>query len=86
MTDKQLDEVLEELGREHRAIDAPDSLQHVLYVAAERDMMVSKTSAHALFERAPEPKTLVTIDSDHTYAGENARAAVLGWLNERHPR
>jgi pimeloyl-ACP methyl ester carboxylesterase len=58
----------------------------VLYVAAERDMMVSKTSAHALFERAPEPKTLVTIDSDHSYAGENARAAVLGWLNERHPR
>lgn len=35
MTDKQLDEVLEELGREHRAIGAPDSLQHVLYVAAE---------------------------------------------------
>jgi len=35
MTDKQLDEVLEELGREHRAMDAPDSLQHVLYAAAE---------------------------------------------------
>ena len=35
MTDKQLDEVLEELGREHRAIDAPDSLQRVLYAAAE---------------------------------------------------
>jgi hypothetical protein len=34
MTDKQLDEVLEELGREHRAIDAPDSVQHVLYAAA----------------------------------------------------
>jgi hypothetical protein len=35
MTDKQLDEVLEQLGREHRAIDAPDSLQRVLYAAAE---------------------------------------------------
>jgi hypothetical protein len=35
MTGKQLDEVLEELGREHRAIDAPDSLQSVLYAAAE---------------------------------------------------
>jgi hypothetical protein len=35
MTDKQLDEVLEELGREHRAIGAPDSLQRVLYAAAE---------------------------------------------------
>jgi len=35
MTDDQLDEVLEELGREHRAISAPDSLQRVLYTAAE---------------------------------------------------
>lgn len=35
MTDKQLDEALEELGREHRAIGAPDSLQGVLYAAAE---------------------------------------------------
>jgi hypothetical protein len=35
MTDKQLDEMLEELGREHRAISAPDSLQRVLYAAAE---------------------------------------------------
>jgi pimeloyl-ACP methyl ester carboxylesterase len=58
----------------------------VLYVAAERDMMVSRASARALFERAPEPKTFVSVDSDHTYAAENARAAVLAWLNERHPR
>jgi hypothetical protein len=35
MTDKQLDEALEQLGREHRAIGAPDSLQRVLYAAAE---------------------------------------------------
>jgi hypothetical protein len=35
MTDKQLDDVLEELGREHRALDAPESLQGVLYAAAE---------------------------------------------------
>jgi fermentation-respiration switch protein FrsA (DUF1100 family) len=58
----------------------------VLYVAAERDGMVSRASAEALFMRAPEPKTFVTIASDHTYAGEHARAAVLAWLNERHPR
>lgn len=58
----------------------------VLYVAAERDLMVSRRSAEELFERAPEPKTFVKIDSDHTYAGENARAAVAAWLNERHPR
>ena len=35
MTEKQLDEVLDELGREHRAVGAPDSLQGVLYAAAE---------------------------------------------------
>ena len=58
----------------------------VLYVAAERDGMVSRASAHELFARAPEPKTFATIASDHTSAGENARAAVLAWLNERHPR
>ncbi|MBD5635957.1 MAG: alpha/beta fold hydrolase [Candidatus Eremiobacteraeota bacterium] len=58
----------------------------VLYVAAERDGMVSRASARELFDRAPEPKTFVTIDSDHTTAGDNARAAVLGWLNERHAR
>jgi alpha-beta hydrolase superfamily lysophospholipase len=58
----------------------------VLYVAAERDMMVSRRSAEELFERAPEPKTFVKIDGDHTSAGENARAAIVAWLNERHPR
>jgi len=58
----------------------------VLFVAADRDGMVSRASAEKLFARAPEPKTFVTISSDHTLAGENARAAVLAWLNERHPR
>jgi len=58
----------------------------VLYVAAEHDAMVSRASAEELFALAPEPKTFVTIASDHTYAGEHARAAVLAWLNERHPR
>jgi len=58
----------------------------VLYIAAERDGMVSRTSAEELFMRAPEPKTFVTVESDHTLAAENSRAAVLAWLNERHPR
>ncbi len=58
----------------------------VLYVSAERDMMVTRDSAEELFERAPEPKSFASIDSDHTYAGENARATVLAWFNERHPR
>ena len=57
-----------------------------LYVAATRDAMVSTASAHELFDRAPDPKTFVAIDSDHTYAGENSRAVVLGWLSEMHPR
>ncbi len=56
-----------------------------LFVAANRDAMVSPQSVRELFERAPDPKSLVTIDSDHTYAGERARAAVLEWLNEHHP-
>lgn len=57
-----------------------------LYVAARRDAMVSPRSVEELYERAPDPKTFVTIESDHTYAGENARGEVLQWLNERHPR
>jgi pimeloyl-ACP methyl ester carboxylesterase len=58
----------------------------VLYVAAERDGMVSRASAEELFMRAPEPKTFATVSSDHTNAGEHSRAVVLAWLNERHPR
>jgi pimeloyl-ACP methyl ester carboxylesterase len=58
----------------------------VLYVAADRDMMVSLKSAEELFERAPEPKTFKLISSDHTHAGEHARGVVLAWLDERHPR
>ena len=57
-----------------------------LYVAAARDAMVSPRSVEELYQRAPDPKTLITIDSDHTYAGENARGEVLQWLNELHPR
>jgi hypothetical protein len=38
-----------------------------------------------LYGRAPEPKALATIESDHTYAAEHARAPVLEWFDERHP-
>lgn len=58
----------------------------VLYVAAQRDGMVARASVDELFARAPEPKSFATIDSDHTFAGDNARATVLRWLDERHPR
>ncbi len=57
-----------------------------LYVCADRDAMVSRASVEELFDRASEPKTFVTISSDHTYAAENARGEVLAWLNLSHPR
>jgi pimeloyl-ACP methyl ester carboxylesterase len=56
-----------------------------LYVSADRDAMVSPKSVRELYERAPDPKRLVTVASDHTYAAEHSRAAVLEWLNELHP-
>lgn len=57
-----------------------------LYVAASRDAMVNRASVEALYDRASQPKTLATIESDHTYAAENARGDVLQWLNQLHPR
>jgi uncharacterized protein len=57
-----------------------------LFIAAERDGMVSRASVDELFARAPEPKSFATVASDHTFAGDNSRAAVLAWLNEMHPR
>ncbi|GAC1441643.1 MAG: hypothetical protein NVS2B8_11880 [Vulcanimicrobiaceae bacterium] len=58
----------------------------VLYIAADRDGMVSRASADELFARAPEPKSFALVASDHTNAGDASRAAVLAWLGERHPR
>ena len=68
-----------------------DALPHLagrpsLFICAERDGMVKRSSVEELFSRAPEPKTFVTVASDHTLAGENSRAAVLAWLNALHPR
>ena len=57
-----------------------------LYVAAQRDAMVSPRSVEELYQRAHEPKDFVLVDSDHTYAGEGSRGEVLQWLNARHPR
>jgi len=68
--------------------DALDALagRPVLFVAAERDAMIAPSSVQALYERASEPKTIVAVASDHTYAGENSRTAVLQWLSALHPR
>lgn len=52
-----------------------------LYVAAGRDGMVSPRSVRELYGRAPEPKSFATIESDHTYAAEHSRAAILQWFN-----
>lgn len=56
-----------------------------LYIAASRDAMVSPRSVRELYGRAPEPKQLATVESDHTYAAEHSRATILEWLDERHP-
>lgn len=58
----------------------------VLYVAAAHDAMVPVSNVVELYERAPEPKRLAHIESNHTAAGENARTEVLQWLNDLHPR
>ena len=58
----------------------------MLFIAAERDGMVSRTSVSELYDRAAEPKTFATVASDHTFAGDNSRTAVLQWLNALHPR
>jgi hypothetical protein len=59
----------------------------VLLIAAERDGMVSRASVQELHDRIPgDAKTFVTVPSDHTFAGDNSRSAVLQWLNPRHPR
>jgi alpha-beta hydrolase superfamily lysophospholipase len=58
----------------------------VLFAAAESDAMVAPSSVRALYERAPEPKSFAIVPGNHTYAGENARGAVLAWLSERHAR
>jgi alpha-beta hydrolase superfamily lysophospholipase len=57
-----------------------------LFIAAERDGMVARSSVDDLFARAPDPKSFATVASDHTFAGDNSRAPVLAWLNELHPR
>jgi esterase/lipase len=58
-----------------------------LIIAATRDGMVSQASVQDLYNRIPgETKTFATIESDHTFAGENSRTTILQWLNTLHPR
>jgi alpha-beta hydrolase superfamily lysophospholipase len=57
-----------------------------LFVAADRDVMVSLASVEELIAHVSAPAELAKIASDHTNAGENARGAVLTFLNALHPR
>jgi len=57
-----------------------------LFIAAERDLMISRASVEELAARAPQPAELVSIASDHTNAAEHARNAVLTFLSGLHPR
>jgi len=49
--------------------------------------MVSRASVQDLHDRIPgEAKAFASVASDHTFAGDNSRTAVLQWLNAMHPR
>ena len=80
-----LPELVADVDRRYRELLVGLGGRPTLYVAANRDAMVSPQSVRELYDRAPEPKSFATIESDHTYAAEHARATVLEWLNERHP-
>ncbi|MEO6836337.1 MAG: alpha/beta fold hydrolase [Candidatus Tumulicola sp.] len=86
VTGVTLPELVEGLDERYAALLPRLAGRPALYVAADRDAMVNQKSVRELYERAPEPKWLATIESDHTYAGERARSTVLQWLNDRHPR
>jgi pimeloyl-ACP methyl ester carboxylesterase len=77
-----LPELVAGVGERYDALLPRLAGRQQLYIAASRDAMVSPRSVQELYDRAPDPKTLVTIESDHTYAAENARATVLQWFNE----
>ena len=81
-----LPEVAEHVERDQDTILPLLAGRPVLYVAAERDMMVGVADVQALYEHAPEPKTFATVASDHTTAGDHSRATVLAWFNGLHPR
>lgn len=86
VTGVSLPELVDGVGQLYAALLPRLAGRPALYVAANHDAMVNEKSVRELYERAPEPKWFATVDSDHTYAGERSRAAVLQWLDERHPR
>jgi fermentation-respiration switch protein FrsA (DUF1100 family) len=81
-----LPEIMAEVEATNDAVVAGLGGRPTLFIAAERDMMVTPASVRELYDRAPEPKSYEIIDSDHTFAGEKARSVILTWLNALHPR
>jgi len=79
-----LPELVKDVDRRYEELLKHLEGRPALYVAANRDAMVSPTSVQELYDRAPDPKSFATIESDHTYAAEHSRATVLEWLNGRH--
>jgi fermentation-respiration switch protein FrsA (DUF1100 family) len=79
-----LPELVADVDKRYAALLGRLEGRPALYVAANHDAMVSLKSVKELYDRAPEPKSFATIESDHTYAAENARATILEWLRRNH--
>jgi pimeloyl-ACP methyl ester carboxylesterase len=79
-----LPELVADVDKRYAALLGRLEGRPALYVAANHDAMVSLKSVKELYNRAPEPKSFATIESDHTYAAENARATILEWLRSHH--
>ncbi|HVA38795.1 MAG TPA: alpha/beta fold hydrolase [Candidatus Dormibacteraeota bacterium] len=79
-----LPELLEQMTVESldAALDAIAG-RPLLVVAAAHDLIAARSQVESLFERAADPKTLAVIESDHTFAASNSKAAVLAWLRAR---
>ena len=72
------------LGDQHSSFD---DFQSALRNAG----VLNAVEAHRLSSREAaldwnRPIRFLWIDGDHTYAGENARAEILQWFNNLHPR
>jgi pimeloyl-ACP methyl ester carboxylesterase len=55
----------------------------ILFVAGQRDALVSPSAVRGLYDVAREPKTLEIIDANHTDCAERSRFVVARWLKAR---
>lgn len=54
-----------------------------LFIAGQRDALVSPSAVKRLYDAAREPKMYEVIDSNHTDCAERARFAIVRWLRAR---